>query len=411
MQVSVRQASTETGNRKIWNFYLNHSAAGLPLADPEQEIKILRYPPSELLPCNWYLKRNILTVQIDDRNLKALIELDSKSMRKSDLGLERFLSVVRSCERLEEELLSVEEMFLHPELIYFSACAKILALPLPPGIISAGTHQSKHAKTWIFSSADAKDRSNSGPAGLLSWMAKYYSIDNEVVRELMPLCWQGNYRKLRLALSGDRGEGEDETMDPDCAISGREELKCEDSSEKDLSGPVEGQENSDKKRKKTMDISADTKKIEKNTPEVKAKDKKQGGLFSGLRSIYLRDFQQAEKTADLVLEDPFFRMACLSEGLPGTKEEKLGHRAFILVDEFLIGRDSDLVDFWIDSQNVSRQHARISRRQGSFFLEDLGSRNSTLLDGKKVNKHKEYLLPDKCRLTFADKAYYFEASS
>ncbi|MDD4323623.1 MAG: FHA domain-containing protein, partial [Eubacteriales bacterium] len=121
--------------------------------------------------------------------------------------------------------------------------------------------------------------------------------------------------------------------------------------------------------------------------------------------------QLSEKTADLVLEDPFFRMACLSEGLPGTKEEKLGHRAFILLEEFLIGRDSDIVDFWIDSQNVSRQHARIIRRQGSFFIEDLGSRNSTLLDGKKVNKHREYLLPDKCRLTFADKAYYFEASS
>ncbi|NLV98434.1 MAG: FHA domain-containing protein, partial [Clostridiaceae bacterium] len=148
-----------------------------------------------------------------------------------------------------------------------------------------------------------------------------------------------------------------------------------------------------------------------NTPEVQARDKKRAGLFGGLRSRYPRDFQQSEKTADLVLEDPFFRMACLSEGLPGSKEEKLGHRAFILIDEFLIGRDSDLVDFWIDSQNVSRQHARISRRQGSFFLEDLGSRNSTLLDGKKVNKHKEYLLPDKCRLTFADKAYYFEASS
>lgn len=401
MQVSGKQASTETKTGKIWNFYLNHSGCGRPLADPEQESKILRYPPSELLLSNWYLNRNVLTVQIDDSDLKALIDLDSESIRKSDLGLERFLSVVRSCERLEEELLSVEEMFLHPELIYFAASAKILTLPIPPGMISAGTPQSKQAKTWIFSSADAKDQNSCGLAKLLGWMAKHYSIDNKLVGELMPLCRDGNYHELGLALSGDLRKDEKETLNSE----------HKDCSENNLPRLIEGQENIDKQRKKTMNISADTKKIEKGTPEVKTKDKKQGGLFGGLRSRYSRDFQQAEKTADLVLEDPFFRMACLSEGLPGSKEEKLGHRAFILVDEFLIGRDSDLVDFWIDSQNVSRQHARISRRQGSFFLEDLGSRNSTLLDGKKVNKHKEYLLPDKCRLTFADKAYYFEANS
>jgi hypothetical protein len=401
----------ETAKSKIWNFFLNHSAADLPAADPEQESKILRYPPPELLHSNWYLNRNILTVQIDDRKLKALVDLDAKSLRKADLGLERLLSVVRSCERLEEELLSVEAMFLHPALIYFSSSAKILTLPFPTGIIAAGTPLSGLANPWVFSSIAAKDQKNSGLASLLDWLAENYSMDNKLVRELMPLCQQGDYRKIQLKLSGKAGADKSQVLAPAPEENQIEDTSHLASSDKKQLESSEEQPHIDKQRKKTMNISADTYKTEKNTPEVQARDKKRAGLFGGLRSRYPRDFQQSEKTADLVLEDPFFRMACLSEGLPGSKEEKLGHRAFILIDEFLIGRDSDLVDFWIDSQNVSRQHARISRRQGSFFLEDLGSRNSTLLDGKKVNKHKEYLLPDKCRLTFADKAYYFEASS
>lgn len=412
MQVSGEgEAGMERGNRKIWYFLLNHFAADLPAADPEQENKILRYPPAELLRSNWYLNRNVLTVQIDDRNLKTLLELDPEKMRKSDLGLERFLSVVRNCERLEEELLSLDEMFLHPALIHFSASAKILTLPFPPGMITAGTPLNGLAQPWIFASADTQDPGKSGLSCLLDWLAEHYSIDHKAIRELMPLCQEGDYQRLRLTLSGSKETNRSKALDLSPAESRSEASQhCGSSKNKQLQLSQE-QANTDKRRKKTMNIPANTKKIEKSPPEVQAPDKKRGGLFGGLRSRYARDFQQSEKTADLVLEDPFFRMACLSEGLPGSKEEKLGHRAFILIDEFLIGRDSDLVDFWIDSQNVSRQHARITRRQGSFFLEDLGSRNSTLLDGKKVNKHKEYLLPDKCRLTFADKAYYFEANS
>ena len=58
-------------------------------------------------------------------------------MRKEDLGLERLLSIVTGCERLEEELLNIEPLFLNPALIFFATEAKILSLSL--GIISAGS--------------------------------------------------------------------------------------------------------------------------------------------------------------------------------------------------------------------------------------------------------------------------------
>lgn len=104
-----------------------------------------------------------------------------------------------------------------------------------------------------------------------------------------------------------------------------------------------------------------------------------------------------------------FRMALLAEGLPGTAEENEGVRAYILVDEFVVGRDQKTSDLCLDDPGVGRQHARIIRRTGSFFICDLGSRNGTCLDGRKIMKNVETLLPDQCRISFAARSFYFQA--
>ena len=49
----------------------------------------------------------------------------------------------------------------------------------------------------------------------------------------------------------------------------------------------------------------------------------------------------------------------------------------------LIGRDTSC-DVHLEHEGVSRKHARISNDRGVFFLEDLGSSNGTLLDGKPL---------------------------
>jgi hypothetical protein len=102
-----------------------------------------------------------------------------------------------------------------------------------------------------------------------------------------------------------------------------------------------------------------------------------------------------------------FRMAMLSEGQPGTPEESEGTRSFILVDEFVIGRDQKTSDLCLHDPGVGRMHARIIRRAGSFFICDMGSRNGTKLDGRKLLKHIEQLLPDQCVLQFAERPFYF----
>src|SRR5579885_1332192 len=54
---------------------------------------------------------------------------------------------------------------------------------------------------------------------------------------------------------------------------------------------------------------------------------------------------------------------------------------------FVIGRDERECPIWIPPPHhsaVSRQHARIVRAEGRYFLEDLNSRNGTFLNQTKV---------------------------
>ncbi len=53
-------------------------------------------------------------------------------------------------------------------------------------------------------------------------------------------------------------------------------------------------------------------------------------------------------------------------------------------DSFVIGRSSK-ADLTIPDRSMSRMHARLYKNEGAWFIEDLGSRNGTLLGGRPVN--------------------------
>jgi len=138
----------------------------------------------------------------------------------------------------------------------------------------------------------------------------------------------------------------------------------------------------------------------------KIKQKKNGILPFGQEP---EENEDDDQTILLSTSSSDFRMAMLSEGQPGTPAEHEGRRAFILVEEFVIGRDPKKVDLCLPDPSIGRMHARIVRRAGSFFICDLGSGNGTHLDGRRLPKHEEYLLPDQCLLQFADQLFYFQA--
>ena len=54
-------------------------------------------------------------------------------------------------------------------------------------------------------------------------------------------------------------------------------------------------------------------------------------------------------------------------------------------DSVVIGRGSEC-DVVIQDMKASRQHCKLSRREDGFLLEDLGSRNGTLVNGQKISE-------------------------
>ena len=61
----------------------------------------------------------------------------------------------------------------------------------------------------------------------------------------------------------------------------------------------------------------------------------------------------------------------------------------------------------LDYPAISRMHAEITEEKGEYFLEDLNSRNGTLLNGKRLDPFSPEKLKDGDAVTFADLNFYF----
>lgn len=58
---------------------------------------------------------------------------------------------------------------------------------------------------------------------------------------------------------------------------------------------------------------------------------------------------------------------------------------------FKIGRDAETVHYVLDVQGVSRIHAQLFMEEGQWFVQDLGSLNGSLINGRPMIAYKSYL--------------------
>ena len=63
-----------------------------------------------------------------------------------------------------------------------------------------------------------------------------------------------------------------------------------------------------------------------------------------------------------------------------------GRKTFNINEQLRIGREANENDVIVPSLNVSRRHARVFRDADRYILEDLGSHNGTLLNGRLARK-------------------------
>ncbi|MCP4359102.1 MAG: FHA domain-containing protein [Chloroflexi bacterium] len=75
------------------------------------------------------------------------------------------------------------------------------------------------------------------------------------------------------------------------------------------------------------------------------------------------------------------------------KGPNVGQTFYLDARSSIIGRDP-MSDFVLNDPEVSRQHARLTRLDDGFQVEDLGSTNGTFVDGERLANDAYLLLPD-----------------
>lgn len=79
----------------------------------------------------------------------------------------------------------------------------------------------------------------------------------------------------------------------------------------------------------------------------------------------------------------------------------------ILVNDFLIGRDALLCDLFLDDKSISDRHARIVKREGTYFVLDIGSTTGSRLGDRILYSFEESPLMDGDLVSFGDIRFQF----
>lgn len=65
-----------------------------------------------------------------------------------------------------------------------------------------------------------------------------------------------------------------------------------------------------------------------------------------------------------------------------------GQRYPISKDQFIIGRGSKTSDLAIKDGNISRKHSAVIRRNGTYYIKDLGSTNGIDYKGMRIDNKR-----------------------
>lgn len=98
-----------------------------------------------------------------------------------------------------------------------------------------------------------------------------------------------------------------------------------------------------------------------------------------------------------------------SSGIPRIVRKRTNELAYVDRSTFVIGSKRGGVDFLVQNNPaISRRHAAIITRRGSYFLKDMGSSNGVFLGGQRLQRNQETALSPGSGFTLADEEFLFQ---
>ena len=127
-----------------------------------------------------------------------------------------------------------------------------------------------------------------------------------------------------------------------------------------------------------------------------------------LTSVYLFEPEEKEETEEACANPTIYL------GAKETAEGRLLYRgageerSFVIEgDSFLLGGRNEQADGQLRASGVSRSHARITREDDQYYIEDLNSRNGTYVNGKLLPYKQKCPVKPGDHLRFAREEYVF----
>ena len=102
-----------------------------------------------------------------------------------------------------------------------------------------------------------------------------------------------------------------------------------------------------------------------------------------------------------------FRMDASARFMPWLEDRARGRKIMINTVPLRIGRTGSEAGVCIDDPSVSRSHAQIVRREGRYYITDLGSTNGTFVDGVRIGVGTMAELRDGAILSIANSNFKF----
>lgn len=77
---------------------------------------------------------------------------------------------------------------------------------------------------------------------------------------------------------------------------------------------------------------------------------------------------------------------------------------------FIIGKQKDNVDYFLDNEVISRYHVKITRGDNIYYITDLNSTNGTCLNGEPLSCYQRYEILKGNEVTIAGIRYFFQTN-